>query len=506
MRTPIKSLATLAIGISLCGATGYFLYLLFKKDTDDDYNETIPISVLQSRVELKIPKDAIRAVIGRSGFKIREIEKQTNCKICFKEQNSEEDFRVCIIRGEASGCGLAESLIQEVVANQPSIVVKELWVPRVAVGRIIGRCGERINYITQLSGAKCNVSEIMRNESSEVRIIIKGTNDQYETARSYIIDVVKEDMQVRKKIEDRLALREPRGKPKGEQKLNDAAMKQSHEKLTTNLTGGDGQMEVYVSAVVDPSQFWLQIVGPKANELDQLVEEMTDYYSKQENQEAHAISDPCIGDIVAAVFMNDGKWYRAEIVELKIENDRPVGSLYFLDYGDTDVSPVEEIFELRTDFLRLRFQAIECYLARVKPAEDVWTDDSINKFEEWTQVAQWKKLRARVSGYTEREALRGPGRAKREGSPIPGVDLYDISQENDLDIALELVKNGFAVLDDLPDSRTKLDSSTTSISSRSLDENDDHIINDYCSICYADGDCHDSRSSGYLSSSCSSSL
>lgn len=127
---------------------------------------------------------------------------------------------MCIIRGEASGCGLAESLIQEVVANQPSIIVKELWVPRVAVGRIIGRCGERINYITQLSGAKCSVSEITRNESSEVRIIIKGTNDQYETARSYIIDVVKEDMQVRKKIEDRLALREPRGKPKGEQKLS----------------------------------------------------------------------------------------------------------------------------------------------------------------------------------------------------------------------------------------------------------------------------------------------
>lgn len=236
-------------------------------------------------------------------------------------------------------------------------------------------------------------------------------------------------------------------------------------------------MEVYVSAVVDPSQFWLQIVGPKANELDQLVEEMTDYYSKQENQEAHVISDPCIGDIVAAIFMNDGKWYRAEIVELKIENERPVSSLYFLDYGDTDVSPVEEIFELRTDFLRLRFQAIECYLARVKPADDIWTDDSINKFEEWTQVAQWKKLRARVSGYTERELLRGPGRAKREGSPIPGVDLYDISQENDLDIALELVKNGFAVLDDISGSRTKLNSSTTSISSRSVDENDDHIIN-----------------------------
>lgn len=43
----------------------------------------------------------------------------------------------------------------------------------------------------------------------------------------------------------------------------------------------------------------------------------------------------------------------------------PKAELYYVDYGDTDVVPCNELFELRTDFLRLHFQAIECYLAKV---------------------------------------------------------------------------------------------------------------------------------------------
>lgn len=45
--------------------------------------------------------------------------------------------------------------------------------------------------------------------------------------------------------------------------------------------------------------------------------------------------------------------------------DNNAAELYYLDYGDTDVVHCKDLFELRTDFLRLHFQAIECYLARV---------------------------------------------------------------------------------------------------------------------------------------------
>lgn len=116
--------------------------------------------------------------------------------------------------------------------------------------------------------------------------------------------------------------------------------------------------------------------------------------------------------------------------------------LYYVDYGDTDILPYDEVYELRTDFLQLHFQAIECYLANVEPADgDQWTIEAIDRFEEWTHVAQWKKLSAKMNGYCVREKTR----AKREGSPVPGVELFDVNNDQDLDIAQELVSHGYAV-------------------------------------------------------------
>lgn len=60
--------------------------------------------------------------------------------------------------------------------------------------------------------------------------------------------------------------------------------------------------------MVDPSRFWLQIVSPKATELDLLVEEMTEYYSKESNRENHILQNVDKGDLVAAVFQYDNKW------------------------------------------------------------------------------------------------------------------------------------------------------------------------------------------------------
>lgn len=214
-RSEIKSIATLAVGVSLCGVTGYFLYLLLKKDTDDDYNDTIPITVKQFKLEIKIPVKCVRTVIGRNGSQIRDIERVSGTKICFKEQTTSDNYRICFIRGAKDKCAIAEKLITELVENQPVIETKDLWVPQVSVGRIIGRCGERIHYISELSGAKCFVTEIDHSDSlGQRRIIVKGTTEQIETAKSYIFDIVKEDHEIREKIEKRLAQREPRGKLK----------------------------------------------------------------------------------------------------------------------------------------------------------------------------------------------------------------------------------------------------------------------------------------------------
>lgn len=58
--------------------------------------------------------------------------------------------------------------------------------------------------------------------------------------------------------------------------------------------------------MVDPSHFWLQIVGPKATELDQLVDDMTEYYNKY--HDLNTLDKVEVGDLVAALFKYDNKW------------------------------------------------------------------------------------------------------------------------------------------------------------------------------------------------------
>lgn len=116
-------------------------------------------------------------------------------------------------------------------------------------------------------------------------------------------------------------------------------------------------MEVYVSAVASPARFWVQIVSPQIKKLDELINEMTEYYSQAENKDQHRIKDPYLGQIVAAAFQYDNKWYRAEIVAIvpnEYDPRRVALDLYFLDFGDSIYVDPHDVYELRTDFLTLR--------------------------------------------------------------------------------------------------------------------------------------------------------
>nr|CAD7447593.1 unnamed protein product [Timema bartmani] len=67
------------------------------------------------------------------------------------------------------------------------------------------------------------------------------------------------------------------------------------------------------------------------------------------------------------------------------------------------------------------------YLTMVKGqcSGDEWTDEAIDMFEELARVAKWELMMARVNCYKERSSKR----AKRAGSPVPCVELYDTSNK-----------------------------------------------------------------------------
>lgn len=69
-------------------------------------------------------------------------------------------------------------------------------------------------------------------------------------------------------------------------------------------------------------------------------------------------------------------------------------------------------------------------------ANDEWSEEAVDKFEEWTYVAQWKTLSAKIRDYTKKED-------RREGSPVPGIDLYDLKNGERVSITEKLVNGNF---------------------------------------------------------------
>lgn len=226
-----KALTTV-LGVSLVGVASYLVYLLFKNDDeDDDYLSTLPKTSRFKTIEIRVEKEMVRALIGRNGKTIKQIEEQSNTKINFKSYDSEIPDRLCVIKGSLEGCNIAENLIQEFIASQPVVEVSDMWVMQNFVGKIIGRCGEQIMEISSLSGAKIHFTDDDRS-SPKRRLTIKGTwmirrncdycmflfflgtKEQISLAKSYIEDIIKQCEIKQQRLDASLAKREPRLPPK----------------------------------------------------------------------------------------------------------------------------------------------------------------------------------------------------------------------------------------------------------------------------------------------------
>ncbi|NXN70120.1 TDRKH protein, partial [Himantopus himantopus] len=191
----------------------------------------------------------------------------------------------------------------------------------------------------------------------------------------------------------------------------------------------DEHLEVYVSATENPNHFWIQIVGHRSLQLDKLTAEMGQYY--QSSGRAAELSTVQAGDIVAAPYTDDSEWYRARVLGT-LENGN--FDLYYVDFGDNGEAPREALRALRSDFLSLPFQAIECSLAGIGPAGAGWEEAALDAFDRLTHCAEWKPLVAKISSYVQSGLC-----------PRPNVRLYDVHNGENLDIGAELVRLGYAV-------------------------------------------------------------
>ncbi|KAK0172744.1 hypothetical protein PV328_006023 [Microctonus aethiopoides] len=452
----------LLIGVSLTSVCVGLYYFLFKKE-DKNERKTLILKDKENHViELKVSKQHVPAVIGRGGSTIKDIEEKTSTRIRFNNDDITTSERICIIKGTFECTKLAEAMVKSIIENQPIIETYEMFIPQRVRSALLADRGEIIHAIQASTHAKLILEKgYSDNPDDKKRIIIKGSAEQIAGALYHIEDMVREFNNTREKLEVGQSTRSPRGKifPRNNTPIaNKTELQvQSEESLITH----EGTMEVYVSAVHNPNQFWVQVVGPGILALDELVANMTTYYNNEENRELHSLKNVAIGQVVAAKFSFDNRWYRAEVNSFVGNGQYEV---FFVDYGDHDVMNLTDILELRTDFLSARLQAIECSLANVKPKNDEWSQEVSDRFSDLCWCAQWKIIIAKVRGYKERSV--GQGKCRREGSPIPCVDLFDKNDNQDINIGMQLVIENLAVADEGTCSSA---SSTLSLSKNSID-------------------------------------
>ncbi|EDV99337.1 tudor and KH domain-containing protein homolog [Drosophila grimshawi] len=466
--TPFAGTPTykLLLGFGLCSLGSAMLYAYFKSrndDTPEEQGEGANNSKQQNQqqqqkqqkeicLKIVLDNDHVPLIIGRGGANIKLIEEKTGAKIRLRDKDSSHKF--CDINGLPDAVKAARGLLIREIERAP-IVKVELQVTQRLANKIYKRGGEIIQDISRASLAKLSVDPNGRNGKAKISIV--GNQKQVNIARKLLEDQIEEEEELRRAVDEVEQLREPRRSPS--YSLN-SSMYSSQTSLSSQpprdklmaARGDDKPMEVYVSAVASPTKFWVQLVGPQSKKLDDMVKEMTSYYSSADNRAAHQLTEPYVGQIVAAVFKFDEKWYRAEIVDIMPNQYNPnelVIDLYFVDYGDSEYISPADICELRTDFLTLRFQAVECFLANVKSTitdePTTWTKSSICKFEELTEVAHWRKLIARVVTYKERpKVASGVNAATRDGTPLPGVELFDPTEGVEVNIGDLLITHGFA--------------------------------------------------------------
>ncbi|XP_041671937.1 tudor and KH domain-containing protein isoform X2 [Cheilinus undulatus] len=478
-------MVALAAGLSVGATVGYIVYRHISSTSNNEGPDT-EIS------KMTLPVEVYRNISRYQAKFLDMVTQKTGAHVRVLSDSAESGCMTAVsfvVQGSKEQVLLARCVLENLVTEcEP--VIETVEVPQTAFGRIIGRGGESLKLITRTTGVKVVCSKEKAHEPwAKGNMTITGTRQEVKQAKEMILEKVKEDMMVRMKISQSSAQRKKRGhtamnqKPEStetEAPLNNngplAQMEKNgliHANGTTGEPGDmfekmeelqipntemeqedsvsvespsevskfeipspdlsfqpDEHLEVYVSAYENPNHFWIQILGVRSLQLDKLTEEMKRFYSSG-NPAEQRVETVVVGDIVAAPYRDHGTWNRARVLEVLSSG---LVDLYYVDFGDNGELPRESLCRMRSDFLSLPFQAIECNLAGVRPKGDTWTEEALDDFDRLTYCASWRPLQAKLCSYSHSDI-----------SSWPSVKLYDSSEIKSVDIGEELIRRGHAV-------------------------------------------------------------
>ncbi|GFO01165.1 A kinase anchor protein 1, mitochondrial [Plakobranchus ocellatus] len=169
-------------------------------------------------------------------------------------------------------------------------------------------------------------------------------------------------------------------------------------------------VEVYVSAIVDAGHVFVQQPTHRSfMSLEKLTYHLNAVYDQDPN--VPAVPTPVECGVICVV-ESEGCWYRAMIMSQEDENGE--AQVKFVDFGGYASLPVPALKQIRTDFMTLPFQAVECFMANITPLQgaDYFSEEATNTLSDMTSM---KLLQCQVVARSE--------------TGIPYIHLYQISPE-----------------------------------------------------------------------------
>ncbi|XP_059469872.1 tudor and KH domain-containing protein homolog [Neocloeon triangulifer] len=409
----------LSLGITLIGGGFAMLYYLMKDDDECDSCEDLEVQQNKRRrtfCEVRIEKDKVGYLIGKSGITIREIQEKTATRITFKDENASENYRECIIRGLPANVQKAEYMVKDFLEKH-KIEIAEFLVPNSACGLIIGKGGTTIRALQKNSGAKITVDSSEFGVKGQ-KVTLKGTAKEVAEAKRLIEEKIKEDC--------------PDKGFSQFQSLTPTDVFESYESSNVEtMPPEEDFINVHLSALTSPSCFYIQIADERLKLLEALEKDIFEFYENEENRNFHKLETAGVGRTVACQF-KDGKWYRGTVVKTKSNNERV--KVFYVDYGDVEWKKISSVFALNPKFQELKHQAIKCSLEGIEQLEEKWSEEAVDMFENLTYDSENKKVMlAKVKGFCESPFH----------SYIPSVILKTSGDGDGLLVSEELIALGY---------------------------------------------------------------
>uniref|UniRef100_H3BDU8 Tudor and KH domain containing n=1 Tax=Latimeria chalumnae TaxID=7897 RepID=H3BDU8_LATCH len=218
----LTTLQKVALGLGI-PASATVLYILYRRYRETRDSRLTFLGEDEIEVEMKVPRQVVKSIIGRQGAIIKQLRRETGACIDIEAQESEgeesEPDRVLLIRGAPVQVCRAKMAIHQILTDSVQIL-EHFHVPQQSVGRIIGRGGEVIRAICRESGAKvaCEKETGDHRLALERLITLTGTKKEVEVAKKLILEKVEQEREFRQKIIQSAASRRQMKKPLGVRK------------------------------------------------------------------------------------------------------------------------------------------------------------------------------------------------------------------------------------------------------------------------------------------------